>query len=72
VPARNITRHAEGLAGWSYADFLTAVTEGKRPDGSAVQEPMTLILPYARNMTETETQALWTYLQSVPPLPTGS
>jgi len=72
VPARNITPHAEGLAGWSYEDFVAAVTEGKRPDGSAIQVPMTLIQPYARNMTEVEMQALWAFLQSLPPQPTGT
>jgi hypothetical protein len=33
---------------------------------------MTLIFPYARNMTEVEMQALWAFLQSVPPRPTGT
>jgi mono/diheme cytochrome c family protein len=72
VPARNITPHEEGLARWSYDDFVAAVTEGRRPDGSEVQAPMTLIFPYARNMTEVEMQALWAFLQSVPPRPTGT
>jgi len=72
VPAKNLTPHAEGLAGWSYEDFVAAVTEGKRPDGSDLRPPMTLILPYARNMTEVEMQALWAFLESVPPLPTGT
>lgn len=72
VPARNLTPHADGLAGWTYDDFLAAVRDGKRPDGSALQMPMTLVLPYTQNATEVEMQALWTYLQSVPPRPTGS
>jgi mono/diheme cytochrome c family protein len=72
VPARNLTPHAEGLAGWSYDDFVTAAREGKRPDGTDLQAPMTLILPYARNMTEVEMQALWAFLQSVEPKPTGT
>jgi mono/diheme cytochrome c family protein len=66
VPARNLTPHSDGLAGWSYEDFLAAITEGTRPDGTALLEPMTLVLPYARNMTEVETRALWAYLESVP------
>jgi len=72
VPARNITPDAEGLAGWSYDDFVAAITEGKRPDGTMLQLPMTLMLPYASNMTDVEKQALWAFLQSLPPRPTGT
>ncbi|HUF76462.1 MAG TPA: c-type cytochrome [Longimicrobiales bacterium] len=71
APARNITLHPEGLAGWTYEDFETALREGKRPDGTALAEPMTFVTPYAANMTDVEMRALWTYLQSVPALPTG-
>jgi hypothetical protein len=31
---------------------------------------MTLVLPYVRNMTEVEHQALWAYIESVPPVAT--
>jgi cytochrome c553 len=71
APARNLTPHQEGLAAWSYADFETALREGKRPDGSALVEPMTFVIPYAANMTDVEMQALWTYIQSLPPTPTS-
>lgn len=71
VPARNLTPHADGLAGWSYEEFLAAITDGVRPDGTPLLEPMTLVLPYAQNMTEVETRALWAYLQSVPAVPAG-
>jgi cytochrome c553 len=70
VPARNLTPHVDGLAGWRYEDFLAAITEGTRPDGTALLEPMTLVLPYVRNMTEVEHQALWAYIESVPPVAT--
>jgi len=69
VPARNLTPHADGLGGWSYDDFVRAMTEGRRPDGTDLLEPMSLMLPYTRNMTDVERQALWLYLQSVPPVP---
>ena len=72
APARNLTPHEEGLAGWSYEDFETALRAGKRPDGTALVAPMTFVTPYAANMTEVEMRALWTYLQSVPGRPTGS
>ena len=69
--ARNLTPHESGLAGWSYEDFARAMLDEVRPDGSPVQLPMTMITPYAREMTEVELRALWRYLQSVPPVPTG-
>jgi mono/diheme cytochrome c family protein len=68
VPARNLTPHESALGSWSYEDFARVMLEGVRPDGEAIQLPMTLILPYAQQMTEVELQALWTYLQSVPPI----
>jgi hypothetical protein len=50
------------------AQFTTALREGKRPDGTALRSPMTNIMPYARNMTEVELEALWAYLRSLPPV----
>jgi mono/diheme cytochrome c family protein len=69
--ARNLTPHEEGLAGWSYDDFRTAMRTGLRPDGSQLQVPMTLVIPVANNMTDVETEALWAYLSSLEPRPTG-
>ncbi len=68
-PATNLTPHASGLDTWTYDDFARAMHDGVRPDGSALAAPMTLILPYAQRMTEVELQALWRFLQSVPPVP---
>jgi mono/diheme cytochrome c family protein len=68
VPARNLTPHESALGTWSYEDFTRALREGVRPDGTPIQLPMTLVLPYAQQMTEVETQALWAYLQSVEPV----
>jgi mono/diheme cytochrome c family protein len=70
-PARNLTRHAEGLSTWTYDQFVTAMREGRRPDGTAIRPPMTLITPYAKNVTEVEMQALWAFLRSLPPAPTN-
>jgi mono/diheme cytochrome c family protein len=67
-PARNLTPHAEALGAWSYEDFDAALTQGVRPDGSALLEPMTLMTPYARNMEEVERRALWEYLRTVAPI----
>jgi mono/diheme cytochrome c family protein len=67
-PAANLTPHAEGLGSWSYDDFVIAMREGRGPDGVALLTPMDLMVPYATEMTEVEMEALWTYLQSVPPV----
>jgi mono/diheme cytochrome c family protein len=67
--AANLTPHADGLAGWSYDDFRRAVLEGRRPDGTELRVPMTIVLPLFRNMTETELEAMWLHLSSIPPLP---
>ena len=71
APAANLTPHEDGLAGWSYGDFARVMLEEERPDGSRTREPMTFVTPFARNMTEVEMEALWLYLQSLPPRPTG-
>lgn len=69
-PARNLTPHVGGLAAWSYQDFTRVMREGKRPDGSDLLQPMAAMTPFAANMTETELQALWAYLQSLPAVAT--
>jgi mono/diheme cytochrome c family protein len=68
-PARNLTPHADGLAGWDYGDFVAALREGVRSDGTPLLEPMTFVIPAAQAMTDVEVQALWAYLQSLPPQP---
>jgi mono/diheme cytochrome c family protein len=68
-PARNLTPHADGLAGWKYEDFTRALKEGKRRDGTDLRAPMSAMKAYAANCTDTELQAMWAYLQTVPALP---
>jgi len=69
-PARNLTPHVDGLAGWTLADFRRVLLQATRPDGTPVQTPMDGIVPFAENMSDVEIEALWTYLQSLPPEPT--
>lgn len=69
-PSRNLTPHETGLGGWTYEQFVVALRDGRSPDGTAVQAPMTLVQPYAKSMTDVEMQALWAYLRSLPPTPT--
>ena len=68
VPARNLTPHPTTLGEWSYEDLVVAMREGRRPDGTEPQVPMTMVLPYAQRMSDVELQALWMYLQTVPPV----
>ena len=69
-PAANLTPHEEGLGGWTFEQFRTALTEGVRPDGTTLLPPMTLVLPAGQSMTDVELEALWAYVRSVPPMPT--
>jgi len=67
-PATNIT--PTGLAAWTAADFTRSLREGRRPDGTAINEFMPWRL--AGQMTDAEIQALWMYLKTVTPRETGS
>ena len=52
------------LGSWTEADFFRALREGKRPDGSAINEFMPW--RYMSRMSDDELRALWLYVQSVP------
>jgi mono/diheme cytochrome c family protein len=67
-PARNLTPDATGLKGWTYDQFVTALTKGRRRDGTALRSPMKEVAGYGQGMTDVERQALWGYLQTVPPV----
>jgi len=69
-PAMNLTPHADGLAGWSYGDFVGALRRGRRPDGTLLREPMSMLVVYGQNMSDIELQALWAFLQTLPPVAT--
>ena len=64
VPPANLTP-AGRVGSWSDADFIRALREGVRPDGSAISESM----PWKAmgRMTDLELQALYAYLKSIPP-----
>ena len=70
-PAANLTP-AGNLANWTVDQFATLLRTGTRPDGTTVLEPMTLIMQFGQNMTDTEVTALFAYLQSLPATPTGN
>lgn len=65
--AANLTLHANGLKGWSEADFITVIRTGKRPDGRELHGFMPWRV-YAA-MTDEELRAIWLHLSALPPLP---
>ena len=67
-PASNLT--PAGIGDWAEADFVRALREGKRPDGSTLDE----FMPWKafRGMTDAEIHALWLYLRTVPSKPFGN
>jgi mono/diheme cytochrome c family protein len=67
--AANLTRHATGLARWSEQDFILALREGKRPDGSKIDD----FMPWrtTARMTDDELRALWAYFRTLPPREKG-
>jgi mono/diheme cytochrome c family protein len=66
----NVTPHETGLKGWTEEDFIRALREGKRKDGSAISEYM----PWRAygQMGDAELKAIWAYLQTVPAVEKGN
>ncbi|MBM3528915.1 MAG: cytochrome c [Alphaproteobacteria bacterium] len=63
--SRNITSHKEkGIGGWTDAQIKTAITQGKRPDGTALKGPMGY--QYYATMTNEDLDAVVAYLRTVP------
>jgi hypothetical protein len=60
----NITPHETGLKSWSESDFIRALREGKRKDGTAISKRM----PWQAygQISDTELKAVWAHLQIVP------
>jgi len=67
-PASNLT--PAGIGSWKESDLRRALREGRRPNGTELNEfmPWTVF----RGMTDAEIHALWLYLQSVPAKPFGN
>lgn len=66
--APNLTPHSTGLADWSFSEFETVMRTGRTPSGRRVKSQY---MPWKnfRHMSDTETEAVWTYLQSLEPRP---
>ncbi len=70
-PAANLTPHAEGMKTWSEEDFFTVMRSGQRPDGTSV-DPVAMPWQTVGRLDDTQTSAVWAFLQSLPPQPTGA
>lgn len=66
APASDITSGGPGVGSWSYEDFVSVMRQGRRPDGTELASPMSLVVPYTSRMTDIELEALWAYLRTVP------
>lgn len=65
----NLTPDATGIKAWSEGDFLRAMHEGMRPDGTKINEAMPWRV-YGK-MSDPELKAVWAYLRTLPPVPKG-
>ena len=65
--ASNITPDPEtGIGKWTDAQIITAIREGKRPDGSTIGPPMPI--PLYRGISDEDAQAMVAYMRSVKPV----
>ena len=55
------------LADWTEADFINAMRTGKRPDGPLL-DPEMMPVRFLDNFSDEDLQAIWLFLQSLPPL----
>jgi len=70
-PPLNLTRGGE-LIGWTSEDFRTALRTGVTPNGHQLDDenmPWKTLFQY---MTDEELEAIWLYLQSLPPTEYGN
>lgn len=66
----NLTPHETGLRDWTEADFIRAMREGRRKDGTAISG----FMPWKSygQMGDTELRAMYAYLRTVSPLEKGN
>jgi mono/diheme cytochrome c family protein len=63
----NITPDKEtGIGNWTDDQLITAIREGKRPDGTIIGPPMPI--PFYRQISDRDVQAIVAYLRAVPPV----
>jgi mono/diheme cytochrome c family protein len=67
VVGPNITPDPEtGIGTWNEAQIVTALRDGKRPDGTIIGPPMPI--PVYRQLSDRDAQAIAAYLRSVMPI----
>ena len=67
-PSTNIT--PAGIGKWTEEDFFRAMREGTRPNSTVIHPFMPWY--YTANYTDDELRALWMFLKTVPPKPSGN
>ena len=68
-PSANLTPHPDALGRWTKDQFVKALREGVRPDGTPLKPPMSAMVPFGQQMKDVEIEAIWLYLRSVPAVP---
>ncbi len=64
---RNLTPDsATGIGSWTAEQIVTAIREGRRPDGTALLPPMPW--PMYSHLTDEDARAVAAYLKSLPPI----
>lgn len=67
VVGPNITPDAEtGIGTWTEAEIVTALRDGRRPDGTIIGPPMPI--PAYRRLSDRDAQAIAAYLRGVKPI----
>jgi mono/diheme cytochrome c family protein len=66
IQPANITPHETGIGGWTLEEFKTAIQTGTRPDGSSIDPSMPW--PSYSQLTDTEVEAIYKYLQTIEPV----
>src|SRR5438874_1636024 len=67
IVGTNITPDAEtGIGHWSEAEIVTALRDGKRPDGTLIRPPMPI--PVYRQLSDNDAAAIAAYLKSAKPV----
>lgn len=61
---------ATGIGGWTERQIVTALREGRTPDGRTLRPPMPI--PFYRRMSDADAHAIAAYLRSLPPVASRS
>ena len=70
-PALNLTP-AGRLSAWSFEEFLTAMRTGVTPDNRQLRDEFMPYQSLFADMTDDEWEAIWLYLQTLPPRDIGN